>query len=68
MRIEDPGWKNFGPGIRDGKNTDPGWKKYGSGIRDKHFGSAALCRSKENQLLNVSLLNMRFFTLTSYLG
>jgi hypothetical protein len=30
----DPGWKKFGSGIRDGKNSDrdPGWKKIGSGI------------------------------------
>ncbi len=25
MRIQDPGWKIFGSGIRDGKNTDPGF-------------------------------------------
>jgi hypothetical protein len=25
MRIRDPGWKNFGSGIRDGKNSDPGY-------------------------------------------
>ncbi len=24
MRIRDPGWKKFGAGIRDGKNSDPG--------------------------------------------
>jgi hypothetical protein len=28
----DPGWKKFGSGIKDGKNSDPGWKKVGSGI------------------------------------
>jgi hypothetical protein len=28
----DPGWKQFGSWIRDGKNLDPGWKKFGSGI------------------------------------
>ncbi len=28
--IQDPGWKKFGSGIRDGKNLDPG-----SGIRDE---------------------------------
>jgi hypothetical protein len=29
MRIRDPGWKQFGSGIRDGKSRirDPGWKK-----------------------------------------
>jgi hypothetical protein len=36
---EDPGWRQFGSGIRD-----PGWKKVGSGIRDKHPGSATLLR------------------------
>jgi hypothetical protein len=30
----DPGWKNFGSRIRDGKNLDPGWKKFGSGFRN----------------------------------
>jgi hypothetical protein len=24
MRIRDPGWKQFGSGIRDGKKSDPG--------------------------------------------
>jgi hypothetical protein len=24
MQIRDPGWKKFGSGIRDGKNSDPG--------------------------------------------
>jgi hypothetical protein len=24
MRIRDPGWKKFGSGIRDRKNSDPG--------------------------------------------
>jgi hypothetical protein len=24
VRIRDPGWKKFGSGIRDGKNSDPG--------------------------------------------
>jgi hypothetical protein len=24
MRIQDPGWKKFGPGIRDGKKSDTG--------------------------------------------
>jgi hypothetical protein len=32
MRIWDPGWRQFGSGIRDGKKSDPGWKKVGSGI------------------------------------
>jgi hypothetical protein len=32
MRIRDPGWRQFGSGIR----------KVGSGIRDKHPGSATL--------------------------
>ena len=32
MRIRDPGWKKFGSGIWDGKNSDPKWKKFGSGI------------------------------------
>ncbi len=32
----DPGWKKFGSGFRDGKNSDPGpgRKKFGSGIRN----------------------------------
>jgi hypothetical protein len=29
MRIRDPGWRQLGYGIRDGKKSDPG-----SGIRD----------------------------------
>ncbi len=33
MRIRDPGWRQFGSEIRDGKMSDPG-----SGIRDKHPG------------------------------
>ncbi len=37
MRIRDPGWRQFGSRIRDGKKSDPG-----SGIRDKHSGSATL--------------------------
>jgi hypothetical protein len=42
--IQDPGWKKFGFGIRDGKNFDPGseMQKIGSGILDKHPGSAKL--------------------------
>jgi hypothetical protein len=35
MRIRDPGWRQFGSGIRD-------WKKVGYGIRDKYPGSATL--------------------------
>jgi hypothetical protein len=35
LRIRDPGWRQFGSGIRDGKKSDPG-------IRDKHPGSATL--------------------------
>jgi hypothetical protein len=42
----DRGWKKFGSGIRDGKNSDPGWKKFGSGIRDKNSGSATLLHRK----------------------
>ncbi len=34
MRIRDPGWKKFGSGILDGKNSDPGWKIFGSRILD----------------------------------
>jgi hypothetical protein len=41
MRIRDPGWRQFGSGIRDGDSSDPGsgiqvGKKSdpGSGIRD----------------------------------
>jgi hypothetical protein len=49
IRIQDPGWKEFGSGmekirIRVGKNSDPGWKKFGSVIRDKDPGSATLIR------------------------
>jgi hypothetical protein len=25
MRIRDPGWRQFGSGIRDGKKSDPGY-------------------------------------------
>jgi hypothetical protein len=54
IQIRDPGWKKFGYGIRDGKNSDtgsgmetirirdPGWKKFGSGSRYKHPGSVTL--------------------------
>jgi hypothetical protein len=35
-RIRDPGWRQFGSGIRDGKKSEP------PGIRDKHPGSATL--------------------------
>jgi hypothetical protein len=37
MRFRDPGWRQFGSGIRDGKKSDPG-----SGNQDKHPGSATL--------------------------
>jgi hypothetical protein len=40
IRIRDPGWRQFGSGIRDGKKSD-----LGSGIRDKHPGSATLDNS-----------------------
>jgi hypothetical protein len=38
MQIRDPGWKQFGSGIRDGKHSDPG---SGINIPDPHhcFGS-----------------------------
>jgi hypothetical protein len=42
MRIQDPGWRQFGSGIRDGK-------KVGSGIRDKHTASATLLALKIGQ-------------------
>jgi hypothetical protein len=42
MRIRDPGWKEFGSGIREGKKSDPGYGKEKSRIRDKHPGSATL--------------------------
>jgi hypothetical protein len=51
MRIRDPGWRQFGSGIRDGK-------KVGPGIRDKHPGSATLlglgyCYVALSKLVNV---------------
>jgi hypothetical protein len=36
MRIRDPGWRQFGSGIRDGKSR----------IRDKHHGSATLVNGR----------------------
>jgi hypothetical protein len=33
----DPGWKKFGSGIRDGKNSDPVSGMENSLIRDKQF-------------------------------
>jgi hypothetical protein len=44
MGIRDPGWKQFGSGIRDGKKSDPG-----SGIWDKHPGSAKLDRTRHDR-------------------
>ncbi len=44
MRIRDPGWRQFGSGIRDGKRSDRG-----SGIQDKHPGSATLAECLKNQ-------------------
>jgi hypothetical protein len=35
--IQDPKWKKFGSGIRDGKNSDPESKKFGSGIKHPGF-------------------------------
>jgi hypothetical protein len=46
VRIRDPGWKQFGSGIRDEKKSDPSF-----GSRDKHPGSATLIyilQSKES--------------------
>jgi hypothetical protein len=46
MRIRDHGWKEFGSGIRDGKNSVPGWEKFGSGYRSTacfHSEQAFLC-------------------------
>ncbi len=34
MRIRDPGWKQFGSGIWDGKNSDPGYGMEKSWIPD----------------------------------
>ncbi len=42
MRIQDPGWIQFGSGMETVRIRNPGWKKVGSGIRDKHPGSATL--------------------------
>jgi hypothetical protein len=44
----DLGWKIFGSGIGDGKNSDPGFEmaKFGSRIRDKHPGSETLVYSE----------------------
>jgi hypothetical protein len=38
----DPGWRQFGSGIRDGTKSDPGSGMGKSRIRDKHPGSATL--------------------------
>jgi hypothetical protein len=37
MRIRDPGWRQFGSGIRDGKKSDPG-----SSSRIRHTGPRAV--------------------------
>ncbi len=42
MRIRDPGWKQFGSGIRDGNNSDLGSGMEKNRFRDKHPGSATL--------------------------
>jgi hypothetical protein len=45
MRIRDSGWKKFGSGIQDGKNSDPGSRMEKIRIRDKHPGYATLLAS-----------------------
>jgi hypothetical protein len=55
MRIRDPGWRQFGSGM----------KKVGSGIRDKHPGSATLQESHQRVETNrdtCSLLKDSQFT------
>jgi hypothetical protein len=44
---EDPGWRQFGSGIRDGDSSDPRSGMEKSRIRDKHPGSATLLGSFE---------------------
>jgi hypothetical protein len=46
MRIQDPGWKQFGSGMEKSRIRDP---DLGSGIRirDKHPGSATLLTNLE---------------------
>ncbi len=61
MRILDPGWENFGSGIRDGKTSDPGSgmeKNLDPGkekirIRDKHPGSATLITGTSSAMVRL---------------
>jgi hypothetical protein len=55
MRIRDPGWRQFGSGIRDGKKSD-----LGSGIRDKHPGSATLRVNIEINRVNIESAYISF--------
>ncbi len=50
MRIRDPGWRQFGSGIRDGK-------KVRSGIRDKHPGSATPLNSSTVEIINYGIFS-----------
>ena len=51
MRIRNPGWRQFGSGIPDGKKSDPG-----TGIGDKHPGSAKL---KISKMLSADMITSR---------
>jgi hypothetical protein len=42
VRIRDPGWRQFGSGMKDGDSSDPGCGMEKCRIRDKHPGSATL--------------------------
>jgi hypothetical protein len=59
MRIRDPGWKQFGSGIRDGKKSDPG-----SGIRDKHPGSPTLLKLSTIDYVKGSPVKALFTSIT----
>jgi hypothetical protein len=49
MRIQDPGWRQFGSGIRDGKKSDPG---PGINIPDpQHWSKYSLRNTKEKGIV-----------------
>ncbi len=75
MRIRDPGWRQFGSGIRDGKKSDPGsgtnipdpqhWAQYARGALFKgrniqEFSVGDTSTLHQNKYeLNLILLSLR---------
>jgi hypothetical protein len=68
MRIRDPGWRQFGSGIRDGKKSDPG---YGINIPDPQhclFGSQAQCKFSYQTVTTFGKANSVVFFASHILG